>query len=101
MLVAALLTLLWKGLASGAHTRWRVFAFLGSAMIAHGILDMFTDDHPAVAIFAPFSWQRFEAPWEPFHRIWMEIFIVWIPCWVFLRYRNRTGDARRETASGP
>ena len=98
--VAALLTFLWRGLASGAQApRWRIFAFLASAMIAHGVLDMFTDDHPAVAIFAPFYWQRFEAPWEPFHRIWMEIIIVWIPCWLFLRYRNRAAE-RAESIGG-
>jgi inner membrane protein len=90
VIVAALLTLIWKGPASGAYARWRVFAFLAGAMIAHGILDMFTDNHPAVAIFAPFSWQRFRAPWEPFGGIWLEIFVIWIPCWLFIRYRNRT-----------
>ena len=89
--VAAMLTFSWKGLASTAYTpRWRVFAFLAAGMIAHGVLDMFTDNYPAVAILVPFSWQRFRAPWQPFDRIWMEIFIVWIPCWLFIRYRNRT-----------
>jgi membrane-bound metal-dependent hydrolase YbcI (DUF457 family) len=96
VIVAGLLTVLWKGLASGVHApRWRIFAFLASAMIAHGFLDMFTDDFPAVAIFAPFSWQRFEAPWEVFHPAWIEILVVWIPCWLFLRYRNRTRGGRR------
>jgi inner membrane protein len=87
--VGGLLTLLLKG-GQGPVARWRVFAFLTSAMLAHGILDMFTDDHPAVAIFAPVSWERFRAPWQPFQRIWMEVLIVWIPCWLFVRYRSRT-----------
>lgn len=95
VVVAGLLAFLWKHIAATKANRWRVFAFLASAMIAHGILDMFTDDFPAVAIFAPFSWQRFEAPWEPFHRVWMEILIVWIPCWLFVRYRNSAGSAAR------
>jgi membrane-bound metal-dependent hydrolase YbcI (DUF457 family) len=118
VVVAALLVFLWKGLASGelagkelasgepagkelasgANTRWRVFAFLAGGMIAHGVLDMFTDNHPAVAILAPFSWQRFRAPWEPFQGIWMEILVVWIPCWLFLRYRNRTRNGRDHPA---
>jgi membrane-bound metal-dependent hydrolase YbcI (DUF457 family) len=98
MAVAAVITLSWKELAPAAYLRWRVFAFLAGGMIAHGVLDMFTDDHPAVAIFAPFSWRRFEAPWEPFSRIWMEILIVWIPCWLFVRYRNRTRNAPRDPA---
>src|SRR5688500_684011 len=38
VIVAGLLTVLWKGLASGVHApRWRIFAFLASAMIAHGV----------------------------------------------------------------
>ena len=87
-----------KALPSGEHMRWRVFAFLAGAMAAHGALDMFTDDHPAVAIFAPFTWRRFEAPWEPFGRVWMEIVIVWLPCWLFIRYRNRATDVQRQAA---
>jgi hypothetical protein len=62
--------------------------------------DDFTDDHPAVAIFAPFSRRRFEAPWEPFTRIWMEIFIVWNRCWLCVRYRNRTRNAPRDPDDG-
>ena len=60
VVVAAMLAFTSKWLASDTRLQWRVFAFLAGAMVAHGALDMLTDDHPAVAILAPFSWQRFE-----------------------------------------
>ena len=98
--LAAVLTFSSKWLTSGEHVRWRVFVFLAGAMAAHGALDMFTDDHPAVAVLAPFSWQRFEAPWEPFQPLWAEVLIVWLPCWLFIRYRNRTAGAQHDPSSG-
>ena len=90
--VGGLLVFLWRRVLPNRRMRLRAFAFFASAMVAHGILDTFTDYGAGVALLAPFSWQRFESSWEPFQRIWDEVPIVWLPCYLALRYaRHREG----------
>ncbi len=64
--VAALLALLLAPpLADTRPERPRVALFLFLAAASHGLLDSFTDGGLGVALLAPFSEQRFFAPWRP------------------------------------
>ncbi len=62
-------------------------------MAAHGILDTFTDYGDGVALFAPFSWLRFESEWKPFQGLWEEVPVVWPPCYLVLRYARGRAPA--------
>src|SRR5687767_8025007 len=64
------LTFLWRHRLSTATLRWRAAVYLVAAMIAHGVFDAFTGYGEGVAFFAPFSWRRFAAGWEPFDGLW-------------------------------
>ena len=65
---AALLAgaLVWVGLPRGSpFSRRRAFAYLFLAAASHGLLDTLTDGGAGVALFAPFDWARYAAPFRP------------------------------------
>ena len=72
----------------------KLFTFLALVVVSHPLLDMLTDGGPGVALFAPFSSERFFLPFRPievspiglrfFGRrgltvIFSEILWVWLP----------------------
>ena len=70
-------SLFFAVLAAAAIAAWRVrdarwegsplrlWLCLALAVASHGFLDCFTTYGSGVALLAPFSWQRFTAPWHP------------------------------------
>ncbi len=44
---------------------WGIAALVACATASHGVLDLFTDGGNGIALFAPFSSERFFAPWNP------------------------------------
>ena len=51
--------------ARAGQTRLAVWAYLALATASHGIFDAFTDGGLGVALFAPFTHERFFFPWRP------------------------------------
>jgi inner membrane protein len=45
--------------------KWPVFIFLFLSTLSHALLDMLTDGGLGVALFAPFSSERYFFPWRP------------------------------------
>ncbi|HYI04809.1 MAG TPA: metal-dependent hydrolase [Reyranella sp.] len=91
--VGGLLVFFWRRRLGERGMRLRAFAFFFTAMAAHGVLDTFTDYGDGVAFLAPLSWERFESSWEPFQGLWEEVIIVWLPCYLLLRYARRNEKA--------
>jgi inner membrane protein len=94
-------TVLLGGLAALAapalHARrWIAFAFVTFATASHGLLDMLTNGGAGIALFWPFSSQRYFLPWpvlevsplgiRPFFSqrglivLYSEMPWVWMPC---------------------
>jgi len=44
---------------------WAVFIYLFVSTLSHPLLDMFTNGGLGVALLAPFSGERYFAPWRP------------------------------------
>ena len=94
----------------------KLFAFFALATFSHPLLDMLTDGGSGVALFAPFSAERYFFPWQPvkvspiglgffsdrgFAVIVSEIVWLWLPAFALLttatiirklRRRNQTSD---------
>lgn len=90
----------------------KLFVFFSLATLSHPLLDMMTDGGSGVALFAPFSNERFFFPWRPIevspigvrffsgrgiNVVLSEIFWVWLPAFVILatilavrKFRKRT-----------
>lgn len=51
--------------ARAGETRLLTWAYLALAIASHGIFDAFTDGGLGVALFAPFTHERFFFPWRP------------------------------------
>jgi inner membrane protein len=82
----------------------KLFAFFALVVVSHPILDMLTDGGPGVALFAPFSSERFFLPFRPvevspigirffgsrgIEVILSEIVWIWLPAFtVFLIARS-------------
>lgn len=65
---ALLIALLGTGYARKLNAPPRtVFLFLLVSGASHGLLDMLTDGGLGVALWWPFSDQRYFAPWQPIH----------------------------------
>lgn len=77
----------------------RLFVFFALATLSHPLLDMLTDGGAGVALFAPFSSERFFFPWRPievspigfgffsqrgFAVIFSELLWVWLPALLVL-----------------
>jgi inner membrane protein len=62
VLAASLTFTLFRG-SQGSH--WVIFPFLFLSTLSHSILDMLTNGGLGVALFAPFSNQRYFFPWRP------------------------------------
>ena len=91
--------------------RWKVVLYFSAATLSHPLLDMLTNGGLGVALFAPFSNERFFFPWRPvqvspigagfFSERGVEVALtellwIWLPgvviaavLWAFLRRRNR------------
>ncbi len=107
--------LIWSGLAtmllfSRSSVRWRAMVIVFLATASHPLLDMLTNGGLGVALFAPFSDERFFFPWRPIkvspisitgfftQRGWAvlksELVWIWLPSSALLfaarSYRRRT-----------
>ena len=51
--------------ARAGQRRLSAWAYLALAIASHGIFDAFTDGGLGVALFAPFTQERFFFPWRP------------------------------------
>ena len=91
------LTFLWRRRLLAPTLKQRAAVFLILAMVAHGVFDAFTGYGEGVTFFAPFSWHRYAAAWEPFAGLWEEVFIVWLPAWFVVRHLNRTRARTQES----
>ena len=87
--VGAVLTAFWRRSQSTRAEQLRVYGFFVMAMVAHGALYAFTRYGEGIAFLAPLSWQRFDAPWAPLQGLWEEVFMVWLPAWVFIHHVAR------------
>jgi len=65
---------------STSECRW-IAAFLFVATASHGLLDTLTIYGGGVALLAPFSMQRYTAPWHPLNSL-NEITWIWLPALV-------------------
>lgn len=61
--LGALLTFTLFRAASGGN--WPAFLFLSLSTLSHPLLDMLTNGGLGVALFAPFSGERYFFPWRP------------------------------------
>jgi inner membrane protein len=52
-------------LRNGQGNNWVVFIFLFLSTLSHALLDMLTNGGLGVALFAPFSNERYFFPWRP------------------------------------
>jgi inner membrane protein len=92
-----------------------LFVFFALATVSHPLLDMLTDGGPGVALFAPFTNERFFFPWRPVEVspiglrffgerglvvIASEIVWLWLPAvavWLAARFfqkKRRMGERR-------
>ncbi len=55
----------WR-VGRGVGRRVAMAALIACVTASHGVLDMFTDGGNGIALFAPFSEERYFAPWNPF-----------------------------------
>jgi inner membrane protein len=74
----------------------RAFLYFAVVIASHGLLDWLTTYGDGVALLAPFSQQRFSAPWLPFDGLTSEVLCLWLPALVFLSFnvggfRSRPG----------
>lgn len=83
LLVALILTRAIQR-AAPVQSRWRAFLFVLLVIAAHGVLDAFTTYGTGVEFFAPFSIQRFRAPWRPFDGVGLEMLVLWLPAFGIL-----------------
>jgi inner membrane protein len=82
---AALLTVVVHWRAS-PHSTARVFGYFALVVASHGLLDTLSGYGDGVALLAPFSNQRYRAPWSLFGGLVSEIVLLWLPALVFLRF---------------
>ncbi len=57
--------------------QWWMYVLLFTAATAtHGVLDAFTNGGQGIALFAPFTWETYFAPWRPLEvsPFWLGIF---------------------------
>ena len=88
----------------------KLFAFFALATLSHPLLDMLTDGGSGVALFAPFSAERFFFPWRPVKVspiglgffsdrglivILSEIIWLWLPAFALLITATIIGKLRR------
>ena len=85
---------------SGRGSSWAILLFLFISTLSHSLLDMLTNGGLGVALFAPFSGERFFFPWRPIEVspigiasffsewgmrvIYSELRWVWLPSMVVL-----------------
>ncbi len=91
-LLAAAVVVVWFRSPHWDGRRVRLWAALTLGTASHGLLDALAVYGAGVMFLAPFSMRRFEAPWQPFEGIAVEVLLLWIPgalaLWV-LRWRDR------------
>ena len=92
-------------------SKWKLVLYFSAATLSHTLLDMLTDGGLGVALFAPFSNERFFFPWRPVQVspigagffsergvevVLSELLWIWLPSvaiaavlWAVLRRRTR------------
>jgi inner membrane protein len=94
LLIAAIVCMFFK------KDKRKIFVFLFLATVSHPLLDAFTNGGKGVALLAPFSSERFFAPWRPImvsplrldafaqgyglQVFKSEIIWIWLPCSIML-----------------
>ena len=78
---------------TGTLPKWRLWLCLFLAIASHGALDSLTTYGAGIKFFAPFSDQRFKAPWQPIDAVLPEVIGIWLPTAAIILYRRWRGTA--------